>query len=576
VLHAARELACVVSCLIGAPQAGGGAASLEADRLLDPAHLVDVRITMKPDDWDALRRQRRHGASFFAGAPIDDPFTWFPADVKVDGVVVKKVAVRKKGLFGSIDSERPSLKIKFDEYVEQEPVIGLDRLTLNNNKQDTSLVSQYLTYKLFREAGLPAPRSNLAQVTLNGESLGVYTHVESVRKPLLKRLFGDDEGNLYEGTLTDFHPRTLENFAATTNKATTDRKDLARIAELFDGEAPLDLAAVAEVIDVDAFLRFVACEAIAQFWDGYSGNQNNFYCYFAPGSGKVSFVPWGADGCWSERQFRGPAGTTALYSKSIVCNRLYHSPGMSERYRDTLKSLLADRFSEPALCAEVDRLQKLAKPYLHRVQKDTERSAHAVKEFIAGRRSQLEGELSRWPPNVPTKPVLPTYTTKLGTLRGVFGTKWDNDKPDDPSKLGKVDLEVTLDGEPVVFKRIGIAAYEFKAQDFFGGGGAPPRVELAVAGVLPSSGKTLSFEISIDQAAFEAANAESIPVTGNFRRGDPPRAGRDGGGQGGGQGAGARTSVFGEVRLIRAGVKRGQRVEGELDLTIAEVHGGGR
>ncbi|MBM4014840.1 MAG: hypothetical protein FJ293_07740 [Planctomycetes bacterium] len=562
--------------LAGAPQAAAPAAPLTADVLLDPAHLVEVRITMKPDDWDALRQQRRHGASFFAGAPIDDPFTWFPADVKIDGVVVRKVAVRKKGLFGSMDSERPSLKIKFDEYVEQDPIVGLDRLTLNNNKQDTSLVSQYLTYKLFRDAGLPAPRSNLARVTLNGENLGVYTHVESIRKPLLKRLFGDDDGNLYEGTLTDFHPRTLENFAATTNEKTTDRADLARIAALFEGEAPLDLAKVAESIDLDAFLRFVACEAIAQFWDGYSGNQNNFYFYVVPTTGKGSFLPWGADGNWSERRFRGPDSTTALYAKSILCNRIYHAPGMSDRYRDTLRSLLDGAFREADFNAEIDRLQKLARPHLHRAQKDTERAAHAVREFIAGRRAQLEGELARWPPRVATAPVLPTYTTRLGTLRGVFSAKWENDKPDDPSKLGKVDLELTLDGEPVAFKRIGVAAYEHKAQGFFGAAGAPPRVELAVAGVRATNGQLLSFEVSIDQAAFEAATAEAIPVTGNFRRGEPARAGREAAAGAGARGAGPRTSVFGDVRFIRAGVKRGQRVEGELDLTIAEVHGGGQ
>ena len=34
---------------------------------------------------------------------------------------------------------------QFDEYVDQAPIEGLDRLTLNNNNQDGSLCSQYLT-----------------------------------------------------------------------------------------------------------------------------------------------------------------------------------------------------------------------------------------------------------------------------------------------------------------------------------------------------------------------------------------------------------------------------------------------
>ena len=65
----------------------------------------------------------------------------------------------------------------FNEFVEQSPIPGLDRLTLNNNKQDTALVSQVLTYRVFREAGLHAPRCCLVRVIVNGEDLGVYSNV---------------------------------------------------------------------------------------------------------------------------------------------------------------------------------------------------------------------------------------------------------------------------------------------------------------------------------------------------------------------------------------------------------------
>lgn len=541
---------------------------LDGNALLDPSHLVQIKITMKDDDWDALRKQRRHGASLFAGAPIDDPFTWFPADIKIDGVVVRKVAVRKKGLFGSMDSERPSLKVKFDEYVEQDPIDGLDRMTLNNNKQDTSLVSQHLTYQLFRAAGVHAPRTTLAWVTLNGEDLGIYTHVESIRKPFLARAFGDGSGNLYEGTLTDFHPRTLENFAATTNKKSTDRADLGRIAALFEGNAALSMEEVAKLIDVDAFLKYWAMESMVQFWDGYSGNQNNFYFYVEPASGRGSFIPWGADASFSEKSlFRSAGGSTAIYAKSILCNRIYHAEGMADRYRATLVRLLDEVWNEKELLAEIDRVQRLARPHLHRSQKSTDRAADDVRAYISARRTRLAEELERWPPSVPPKPILPTYTVPLGKLHGVFATKWDEKQPDDPSRAGKAALELTLDGGPVAFKRLGVCASEARSNGFFGGaGGEPPRVSLTVAGVRAADGQLLTFEITIDQAAFLDASAEPIAVTGSFRRGDePPPTGFE---------RGTRTSVFGDVTFLRAGVKRGQKVEGELDLTIAEVHGG--
>ena len=109
--------------------------------------------------------------------------------------------------------------MKFDEYLDQSPVAGLDRLTLNNNVQDESLASQYLTYKLFNKAGIPAPRVSYAKVTVNEEYLGVYTHIESVRAPFIKQHFEDNSGELYEGTISDFYPKAVENIEA-KNKRT--------------------------------------------------------------------------------------------------------------------------------------------------------------------------------------------------------------------------------------------------------------------------------------------------------------------------------------------------------------------
>ncbi|GIS62194.1 MAG: hypothetical protein CM1200mP2_44190 [Planctomycetaceae bacterium] len=60
-------------------------------------------------------------------------------------------------------------------------------------------------YAFFNRAGSPACRCALARVTVNGKNLGIYSHVETVNKPLLRRGFGDDRGTLYEGTVTDFH-----------------------------------------------------------------------------------------------------------------------------------------------------------------------------------------------------------------------------------------------------------------------------------------------------------------------------------------------------------------------------------
>ena len=49
------------------------------------------------------------------------------ATVSVDGKVFKNAGVRKKGFVGSIDSRKPSLKVKLDKFVEGQELFGYER-----------------------------------------------------------------------------------------------------------------------------------------------------------------------------------------------------------------------------------------------------------------------------------------------------------------------------------------------------------------------------------------------------------------------------------------------------------------
>ena len=39
---------------------------------------------------------------------------------------------------------------------------------------------------------------------MNGKPLGLHAHVEEIKRPFLARRFDSAEGNLYEGTASDF------------------------------------------------------------------------------------------------------------------------------------------------------------------------------------------------------------------------------------------------------------------------------------------------------------------------------------------------------------------------------------
>lgn len=561
---------------------------LDATRLLDPGHLVEVRIEVPEADWDKIRVQSRDFAAFFGGATeAARPYTYVKADVWIDGVKIESVGIRKKGLFGSADIQRPSLKIKFDEFVDQKPIKGLSRLTLNNNKQDTAQVSQLLTYKLFRDAGVHAPRSNLAHVTVNGTDLGIYTNVESIKKPFLEHSFGNNSGNLYEGTLTDFYPKSLEKVEAKTNEDDNNRDDIAALANLLAADGELSLAAIEKVVDLDSFMRYWVLEGMIRFWDGYASNQNNYFVYMSPENGLGYFIPWGADAAFSARGGpfgSGAGGATSIYAQSMLTNRLYHTDGIPERYRKTVLSLLDEVWKEEELLGEIDKAEKLISGHLHERQRGTKAAMDDVREFIKTRREVLRDELTDWPAEVPPEPRKPSYNVKVGTLAGSFSTKFTAGRTNPnarSSEAGETKLQLELDGKTVELEGLAVVVSEFETPRFgrggfggFGRGGggpdAPPqpaRINVVFSGSRKPDGDRITISFLLGRDSFKKSN-EFQTVSGSLREGQASRFGGGFGGFGGGQ------SVTGKLKLTKAGTEAGDDVEGVLEMDVVETRGG--
>jgi hypothetical protein len=471
------------------------------DTLFDPHHVVDVRIEIKEEDWDRVRRQSR---SFLEALQNESyaksPFTYAKADVTIDGVRIENVGIRKKGFLGSLDAERPSLKIKFDEYVDQAPFGALDRLTLNNNKQDASRLSQFLSYKLFNESGTFASRCNFSKVTVNGKNLGIYSNVESLKPPLLERGFGDGSGRLFEGTVVDLYGNSLHKFEPKTDDE--DLKDLRAIAEILEKE-DLNVEELDSLLDVGAFVRFWAMESLIGFWDGYTHNQNNFFVYQSPTNSKYYFLPWGTDSAFTSVVPRPihRIRNKSVHTQSVLANRLYRDPKTRKMYRDTLEGLLATHWKEDVLLAEVDRVESLLKNDVHESNSSFPRAVAKVRRFIESRRGIVEKELQRWPIKLTTGPREPVYAEVVGHGRGSFTTEWYDASPKEPETRGEVKIELTLNDEPVMFRRIGATAEPNKdGGEKSADGRLPPKIVLT--GIRESDGKRLILSMGIEAGSF--------------------------------------------------------------------------
>ena len=415
-----------VFCL-GIAAHNSSAKELTLDDIFPTDRVIDVQITVSQRDWDTIRYQGRDFMSALNEkrqfGPLDHPYTYVEASVSIDGVVFPKVGIRKKGFIGSQSRTRPSLKIKLNHIDKEGGIEGLTNLTLNNNKQDISQVSQFIGYALFNAIGSPAPRCAYAKVTVNGKNLGIYSHVETVRKPLLKRAFGNDNGPLYEGTVVDFNQEWENSFEHKTGDDPLGReKIIALINVLADDKVTEE--AIGELVDLESFYRFWATESLLGFWDGYSGNNNNYFIYLNPETDKFQFLPWGADALFTNFSMdfrRNSRAPTSVKTQGMIAYRLYQLEAGRERYAKTMTELLKSHWDEVELLAELDRVAEMIDPHLvsqqriiqeeewgRRGEKQTfENELANVREFIRTRKSDILQEIDNGMPVWRRKPRPP-------------------------------------------------------------------------------------------------------------------------------------------------------------------------
>ncbi len=125
---------------------------------MDKSAVMTVSISADPEAWQAM----------LDNAEAEE---YISADVTINGVTITNVGIRPKGnsSLSSIardeTTDRYSFKIKFDEYVDGQTWLGLDKLVLNNNYSDASSMKEYLSYDIMSYIGVDAPLYSYADIS---------------------------------------------------------------------------------------------------------------------------------------------------------------------------------------------------------------------------------------------------------------------------------------------------------------------------------------------------------------------------------------------------------------------------
>lgn len=276
------------------------------NRLFDSSKVHSLDIVS--EDWDEL----------IENAAEEE---YYVANLVIDGEAFSCVGIRAKGntslsTVTELGSERYSFKVEFDHYDASQSYYGLDKLSLNNLIQDSTMMKDYLTFTAMREFGVCSSLCSYVFLTVNGEDWGLYLALEGVEEAFLERNYGSDYGELYKpDTLSlgggrdgnqsfgsgkslgssdvklQYIDDRLSSYSNIWDNAKTDitkndqQRLVASLKTLSEGEN------VESVLDTEQLLRYFAVHNYVCNQDSYTGSMvHNYYLYEK--DGKLSMIPW--------------------------------------------------------------------------------------------------------------------------------------------------------------------------------------------------------------------------------------------------------------------------------------------
>lgn len=192
---AVAVLACLLAMAFPRQMAavfGEGAVAMQYQlELFDTSRILQVDIQMEEGKWEEM----------LANAMAEE---YVSCNVEINGQTLYNVGIRPKGntslsaIASDPETDRYSLKLEFDHYVDGQTCLGLDKLILNNNYADATSRKEAIVYDMYQYLGADASLYNYAQVSVNGEYWGVYLALEAVEDSFMLRNFGAENGELYK------------------------------------------------------------------------------------------------------------------------------------------------------------------------------------------------------------------------------------------------------------------------------------------------------------------------------------------------------------------------------------------
>jgi hypothetical protein len=269
---------------------------------------------------------------------IDEEYV--EAQACFNGKAIGLVGLRYKGNYGSLFNcfddtgkntcRKLGMKIKFDEYTQDQHFYGLKRLNFQGYRYDNTYLKERLAFDTYREMGIVAPRASWALLKVNGIEQGLFGMVEQIDGRFTKARWPDNgDANLFKEA---WPGRSDEKWTKSHLETNTDAVDVSAFQKFSDAVTSASdselRSVVSQYLDLKYLANFmVADDAVAAF-DGVTtfyasdtdaGNHNFFF--YQESDAKFTIIPWDLESSMSLSSDYG--NVPPWYLKPEDCAKTY-------------------------------------------------------------------------------------------------------------------------------------------------------------------------------------------------------------------------------------------------------------
>lgn len=309
----------------------------ESWKLYDDSQVARVDITVDSAVIEWLYQNPESDSEFVANFHFQNAYI---------NETVDSIGFRLRGNT-SRNAQKKSFKVSFNTFIAGREFYGVDKLNLNGEHNDPSIIRSKLCFDHFKTIGVKASRANHVEVYINGQYYGLYISVEHIDDEFLRKNFADNTGNLwkclypadlnYLGSDPNLYKAVNSNgrpaYELMTNESGDDFSKLARFISVLNNSLAFNLPdSLESIIDVPGVLKYFAMNVLFGEWDDYWSLMNNYYLYHHPIEDKFYLIPYDYDNTYGIDWF----------NINWTNANPYNFPKVSNGYRPLAERLMAN------------------------------------------------------------------------------------------------------------------------------------------------------------------------------------------------------------------------------------------